>query len=66
MKRDYIAVSLKFQYRLLQKTQGVQVFAIAGQNTPIHSKSIPGVEVLMEVIEDFELETALLLAACMI
>ena len=64
-----------------EKTQGVQVFAVAGQNTYIQSKNeslmrirlanengeeIPGVEGLVEAIEDFELKTGLLLAACMI
>ena len=64
-----------------EKTQGVQVFAIAGQNTYIQSKNeslmkirladengeeIPGVEGLVEAIEDFELKTGLFLAACMI
>ena len=64
-----------------EKTQGVQVFAIPGQNTYIQSKNknlmkirladeygekIPGVEGLVEAIEDFELKTGLLLAACMI
>ena len=64
-----------------EKTQGVQIFAIAGQNTYIKSENenqmkirladengeeIPGVEGLLEAIEDFELKTGLLLAACMI
>ena len=64
-----------------EKTQGVQVFAIAGQNTYIQSKNeslmkirladengeeIPGVEGLVEAIEDFELKTGLFLAACRI
>ena len=64
-----------------EKTQGVQVFAIAEQNTYIQSKNeslmkirladengeeIPGVEGLVEVNEDFELKTGLLLAACKI
>ena len=64
-----------------EKTQGVQVFPIAGQNTYIQSKNeslmkirladengeeIPGAEGLVEAIEDFELKTGLLLAACMI
>ena len=64
-----------------EKTQGVQVFAAAGQNTYIQSKNEslmrirladengeenPGVEGLVEAIEDFELKTGLLLAACMI
>ena len=64
-----------------EKTQGVQVFAIAGPNTYIQSKSeslmkirladengeeIPGVEGLVEAIEDFELKTGLLLADFMI
>ena len=64
-----------------EKTQGVQLFAVAGQNTYIQGKNkilmgigladengeeIPGVEGLIEVIEDFELKTGLLLAACMI
>ena len=64
-----------------EKTQGVQVFAIAGQNTYIQSKNeslmkfrladengekIPGLERLVEAIEDFDLKTGLLLAACMI
>ena len=64
-----------------EKTQGVQVFAIAEQNTYILSKNeslmkirladengeeILGVEGLVEVNEDFELKTGLLLAACMI
>ena len=58
-----------------EKTQGVQVFAIAGQNTYIQNKNeslikirladengeeIPGVEGLVEAIEDFELKTGLL------
>ena len=61
-----------------EKTQGVQVFTIAGQNTYIHSKNeslitirladengeeIAGVEGLVEATEDFELKTGLLLAA---
>ena len=64
-----------------EKTQGVKVFEIAGQNTYIQSKNeilmkirladengeeIPGVEGLVEAIEDFDLKTGLLLAACMI
>ena len=64
-----------------EKTQGVQVFAIAEQNTYIQSKNdglmkirltdengeeILGVEGLVEVNENFELKTGLLLAACMI
>ena len=64
-----------------EKTQGVQVFRVAGQNTQIQSKNeslmrirladenreeIPGVEGLVEAIEDFELKTGLFLAACMI
>ena len=64
-----------------EKTQGVQILAIAGQNTYIQSKNknlmkirladenreeIPGVEGLVEAIEDFELKTGLLLAACLI
>ena len=64
-----------------EKTQGVQVFAVAGQNTYIQSKNeslmrnrladengeeIPGVEGLVEAIEHFEVKTGLLLAACMI
>ena len=64
-----------------EKTQGVQIFAVAGQNTYIQSKNeslmrirlaeengeeIPGVERLAEAGEDFELKTGLLLAACMI
>ena len=64
-----------------EKTQGVQFFAIAGQNTYIQCKNeslmrirladenreeIPGVEGLVEAIEDFELKTGLLLVACMI
>ena len=64
-----------------EKTQVVQVFAIVGQNTYIQSKNEslmrisladengeenPGVEGLVEEIEDFELKTGLLLAACMI
>ena len=64
-----------------EKTQGVQVFPIAGQNTYIQSKNeslmkirladenveeIPGVEGLVEAIEEFKLKTGLLLAACMI
>ena len=63
------------------KTQGVLVFAAAGQNTYIEIKNkslmrirladvngeeIPGVEGLVEAMEDFELKTALLLATCMI
>ena len=58
-----------------EKTQGVQVFAVAGQNTYIQRKNeslmrfrladekgeeIPGVEGLVEAIEDFELKTGLL------
>ena len=64
-----------------EKTQGVQVFEIVGQNTYIQSKNeslmkirladengenIPGVERLVGAIEDFELKTGLLLAACML
>ena len=64
-----------------ENTQGVQVFANAGQNTYMQSKNeslmrirladengekIPGVERLVEAIEDFELKTGLLLADCMI
>ena len=64
-----------------EKTQGVQAFAIAGPNTYIQSKNesltkiiladkngkeIPGVERLVEAIEDFEVKTGLLLAVCMI
>ena len=64
-----------------EKMQGVQVFAFTGQNTYIQSKNeslmrirladengkeIAGVEGLVEAIEDFELKTGLLLAACMI
>ena len=64
-----------------EKTQGVRAFAIAGQNTYIQSKNeslmkirladengeeFPGVEGLVEAIEDFELKNGLLLAACMI
>ena len=64
-----------------EKTQGVQVFAVAGQNTYIRSKNenlmgirladengeeIPGVEGLVEAFEEFEVNTGLLLAACMI
>ena len=64
-----------------EKMQGVQIFAIAAENTYIQSKNkslmkirladenvdkIPGVERLVEVNEDFELKTGLLLAACMI
>ena len=64
-----------------EKTQGVQVFAIAGQNIYIQCKNeslmkirladengeeIPGVEGLVEAIEDFELKNGLLLATCMI
>ena len=64
-----------------EKTQGVQVFAVAGQNTYIQSKNeslmkirlaeengeeIREVEGLVEVMEDFEQKTSLLLAACMI
>ena len=63
-----------------EKMQGVQVVANAGQNTYIQSKNkclmkirlvdengeeIPGVEGLVEAIEDFELKTGLLLATCM-
>ena len=66
---------------ITEKTQGVQVFAFAGQNTYIQStnetlmrirladengEEIPGVEGLVEAIEHFELKTGLLLAACMI
>ena len=61
-----------------EKTQSVQVFAVAGQNTYIQSKNeslmrirladenggeIPGMEGLVEAIEDFELKIGLLLAA---
>ena len=64
-----------------EKTQGVQAFAIAGQNNYIQSKNetlmrnrladengeeIPGMEGLVEAIEDFEIKTGFLLAACMI
>ena len=64
-----------------EKTQGVQVFAVAGQNTYLQSKNeslmkirlfdengeeVPGVEGLVEALEDFELKTGLLLADCMI
>ena len=64
-----------------EKTQDIQVFAIAGQNTYIQSKNeslmkirladengeeVPGVEGLVEAIEDFELKTGSFLAACMI
>ena len=64
-----------------EKTQGVQVFAVGGQNTYIQSKNeslmrtrlgdengeeIPGVEGLVEATEDFELKTGLLLTACLI
>ena len=64
-----------------EKTQGVQVFCNCGTKTYIQSKKeslmkirladengeeIPGVEGLVEAIEDFELKTGLLLAACMI
>ena len=64
-----------------EQTQGFQVFAVAGQNTYIQSKNksltsirladengeeIPGVEGLMEAVEDFELKTGMLLAVCMI
>ena len=64
-----------------EKTQHVQVFGIAGRKTYIQSKNeslmkikladengeeIPRVEGLVEAIEDFELKTGLLLAACMI
>ena len=64
-----------------EKTQGVQVFVVAGQNTYIQSKNeslmrnrladengeeIPGVEGLVEAIEHFEVKAGLLLAACMI
>ena len=64
-----------------EKTQGVQVFAVAGQNTYIQSKNeslmrirladengeeVPGMEGLDEAIEDFELKSGLLLAACII
>ena len=61
--------------------QGVQDFAIEGQNTYIQSRNkilmmirladengeeILGLEGLVEAIEDFELKTGLLIAACMI
>ena len=61
--------------------QGVQVFAVAGQNTYIQSRNervtrirladengekIPGVESFVEAIKDFELKTGLFSAACMI
>ena len=65
-----------------ENTQGVQVFAVASkQSTYIHSKNeslmrirladengeeIPRVEGLVEAVEDFEIKTGLLLAACMI
>ena len=63
-----------------EKTQGVPVFAVAGQNTYIQSENeslmrirladengeeTPGVEGI-EAVEEFELKTGLLLAACMI
>ena len=63
------------------KTQGVHVFAVAGENTYIQSinknlmrirladengEESPGVEGLVEAVEDFELKTGLLLAAWMI
>ena len=64
-----------------EQTQGFQVFAVAGQNTYIQSKNesltsirladengeeVPGVEGLVEAVEDFELKTGMLLAVCMI
>ena len=60
-----------------EKTQGVQVFAIARQNTYIQSKSkslmrdengekIPRVQGLVEATEGFEMEIGLRLAACII
>ena len=64
-----------------EKTQGVQVLAVVGQNTYKQSKNeslirirladengeeFPVVEGLVEAIEDFQLKTGLLLAACMI
>ena len=64
-----------------EKKQAVQVFAIAGENTFIQSKNeclmkvrlaeengdkIPGVEVLVEAVREFQIRTALLLAACII
>ena len=64
-----------------EKTHGVQLFAVAGQNTYIQSKNeslmrirladengdeIPEMEGLVEAIENFELKTGLLSAACMI
>ena len=65
-----------------EKTQGVhKCFCNRGQNTYIQSKNeslmkirladengeeIPGMEGLVEAIEDFELKTGLLLATCMI
>ena len=64
-----------------EKTQGVQVFAIAGENTCKQSKNeslmkikladengeeVPRVERLVEANEDFELKTGSLLAAYMI
>ena len=66
---------------ITEKTQGVQVFSVAGQNTYIQSKNeslmgnkiadengeeIPGVGRLCEAFEDFEQKTGLLFAACMI
>ena len=81
-KGNYLAVTLKLQYRLPQRKRMVfQVFAIEGQNTYIQCKNtilmrigltdengeeIPGVGGLVEAIEDLELKTGLLLAACMI
>ena len=71
----------KFSIQFItEKTQGVQVFAIAGRNTYIQSKKEslmrirladkngegnPGGERLAEAIEHFELKTGLPLAACM-
>ena len=64
-----------------EKTQGVQFFAIAGRNNHIqiknenvkklrltdkNRKENPQMEQLEQAIEDFELKTGLLLAACMI
>ena len=60
-----------------EKTQGVQVFEISGQNTYIHSKNKRLIRIrladengeeipVVKIIEDFELKTRLLLAACLI
>ena len=84
LARSQIIYSSQFKILIpftIEKTQGIQIFAIAGQNTYIQSKNetfmkiiladengegIPIVEGLLEGIEDFELKIGLLLAACMI